>query len=88
MDARTDWSNSPDWSPRAQAEFEKRLARARLKDQYLYAKRRSSATATAGRVKALLQALVQRIDVESRAHIQPVFFVCAVRPPDGAVPPA
>jgi site-specific DNA recombinase len=39
-------------------------------------------------VKALLQALVQRIDVESRAHIEPVFFVPAVRPPDGSVPPA
>jgi site-specific DNA recombinase len=39
-------------------------------------------------VKALLQALVQRIDVESRAHIQPVFFVPAVRAPDGSVPPA
>jgi site-specific DNA recombinase len=39
-------------------------------------------------VKALLQALVQRIDVESRAHIEPVFFVPAVRPPDVSVPPA
>ena len=39
-------------------------------------------------VKALLQALVQRIVVESRAHIEPVFFVPAVRPPDGSVPPA
>jgi site-specific DNA recombinase len=39
-------------------------------------------------VKALLQALVQRIDVESRAHIEPIFFVPAVRPPDGSVPPA
>lgn len=34
-------------------------------------------------VKALLQALVQRIDVDSRADIQPVFFVPAVRAPDG-----
>jgi len=39
-------------------------------------------------VKALLQALIKRIDVESRAHIEPVFFVPAVRPPDGSVPPA
>jgi hypothetical protein len=40
------------------------------------------------RTKMLLQALVERIDVESRANIQPVFFVPAVRPPDGSVPPA
>ena len=39
-------------------------------------------------VKAVLQALVQRIDVESRAHIRPVFFVPAVRAPDGSVLPA
>ncbi len=39
-------------------------------------------------VKALLQALIQRIDVESRAHIEPVFVVPAVRPPAGSVPPA
>jgi site-specific DNA recombinase len=39
-------------------------------------------------VKALLQALVQRIEVESRGRIQPVFFVPAVRAPDGSVPPA
>ena len=39
-------------------------------------------------VKGLLQALVQRIEVESRTHIQPIFFVPAVRPPDGSVPPA
>jgi hypothetical protein len=38
--------------------------------------------------KTLLHALVNRIDVESRMNIQPVFYVPAVRPPDGSVPPA
>jgi site-specific DNA recombinase len=38
--------------------------------------------------KTLLQALIDRIDVHSRTNIQPVFYVPAVRPPDGSVPPA
>ena len=38
--------------------------------------------------KTLLQALVHRIEVESRTNIQPVFYVPGVRPPDGSVPPA
>jgi hypothetical protein len=38
--------------------------------------------------KALVQALVQEVRVVSREEIYPFFFVPAVRPPSGSVPPA
>ena len=34
----TDWFNSPDWSPKAKAQFEDKLGRARKKGEYLRTK--------------------------------------------------